>query len=326
LEIDVVKAQSDSPLSPFLVDSGVMMLDGALATELERRGADLRDPLWSAKMLLEDPALIRETHYDYFVAGADVATSASYQASFDGFAQRGIGRDEAARLMRLSVELAIEARDRFWADPAHRIGRHEPLVAASVGPYGAYLTGGAEYSGNYGLSLQQLMDFHGPRLEVLASSGADLLACETIPSLLEAEALVRLLDDTSGIRAWLSCSCGDGLNLWHGEPLAAVVELVNGCDAIVAVGVNCTAPQWVESLLLSVRELSHLPLLAYPNRGEQWDAATHCWVAGSGVEEFGTLARRWVASGARLIGGCCRTTPADIDAMASALRGERLPQ
>lgn len=310
----------NNPLTPFLTDGGVVILDGALATELEARGADLHDALWSAKVLLENPDLIRQTHYDYFVAGADVVTSASYQATFVGFARRGIEHDDAARLMRLSVELAMDARDRFWADAANRVGRRKPLVAASVGPYGAFLANGAEYTGDYGLSLQELIDFHQPRLEVLAQSGADLLACETVPSLLEVEALVHVLGELPGVAAWISCSCGDEMNLWHGEPLRAVVEVVNACDQVVAVGVNCTAPHLVEPLLLSVQGIVQKPLVAYPNRGEGWDAAAKCWVAGSGVDEFSRLAQSWYAAGARLIGGCCRTTPQDIATMAATLR------
>ncbi len=307
-----------NPLLPFKEHDGLVILDGALATELERRGADLHDALWSAKLLLENPTLIRQTHYDYFIAGADVATSASYQATFEGFARRGLEDVEAARLMRLSVELAIDARDEFWNEPARRVGRRKPLVAASIGPYGAYLANGAEYTGDYGLSMQELMDFHRPRLEVLASSGAELLACETIPTIVEVEALVQLLAEWRNVHAWISCSCRDGEHLGHGEPFREVVELVNGCEQVVAVGVNCTAPQWVESLLLGTRSISEKPLLAYPNRGEGWDPVAKCWIAGSGVEEFGLLAQRWYSAGARLIGGCCRTTPADITEIAAA--------
>ena len=316
--------QTDNPLAVFLREQEVVVLDGALATELERRGADLRDALWSAKLLVENPALIRQTHYDYFVAGADVATSASYQATFEGFARRGLDRDEAARLMRLSVQLAMEARDDFWSDVSRREGRQRPLVAASVGPYGAFLANGAEYTGDYGLTRQELMDFHRPRIDVLAASGADLLACETVPSLLEAEALLRVLAEFPEVRAWLSCSCGDGTHLWHGEPLRAAVELANESAQVVAVGVNCTAPQWVESLLVEARQVTEKPLVVYPNRGEGWDAEAKCWVAESGVEAFGELALRWYGAGARLIGGCCRTTPEDIAAMAAALRHKSL--
>ncbi len=159
----------ENPFERFLGDGGVVILDGALATELEQRGANLNDALWSARILLEDPDLIRQVHYDYLVAGADVITTASYQATFEGFARRGLDHEQAAELMRLSVRLALEARDAFWAEPANRAGRVRPLVAASVGPYGAYLADGSEYRGDYGLSVAELMDFHRPRMAVLAA-------------------------------------------------------------------------------------------------------------------------------------------------------------
>ncbi len=309
-----------NPLTPFLAEHGVMVLDGALATELERRGADLHDALWSAKLLLEDPAMIRRLHYDYFVAGADVAITASYQASFDGFARRGLTAAAAADLMRLSVTLAGEARDAFWAAPAHRAGRLRPLVAASVGPYGAALADGSEYRGEYGLTLDELIAWHRPRLAVLAGAGADLLACETIPSLLEAEALVRVLGEYPHTAAWLSFSCRDETRISDGNPLAAGIALADGCDQIVAAGINCTAPPHIEPLLASVAGVTRKPLLVYPNRGETWDATAKCWVAGTGTGDLAAAAQKWAAAGAQMIGGCCRTTPADIRSIAAAVR------
>jgi homocysteine S-methyltransferase len=309
-----------NPLAPFLADNGVMVLDGALATELERRGADLRDPLWSAKLLLEDPAMIRRLHYDYYVAGADVATTASYQASFAGFAARDLDTDAAADLMRLSVTLACEARAEFWAVPEHRVGRLRPLVAASVGPYGAALADGSEYRGDYGLTVEELMAWHRPRLAVLAAAGADLLACETIPSAVEAEALVRLLAERPSSAAWLSFSCRDETRISDGTPLAAVIELGEACDQVVALGINCTAPPLIEPLLDSIRDRTRKPLLVYPNRGETWDAVARCWVAGTGAGDLAAAAIKWATAGARLIGGCCRTTPEDIRRIAAALR------
>ena len=186
-----------SPIADCLALRPLVVLDGALATELERRGADLRDPLWSAKYLLEQPQMIRAVHLDYFRAGADVATTATYQATFEGFARRGIAHEEAAQLMREAVALAASARDEFWSAPANRAARLRPLIAASVGPYGAMLGDGAEYRGHYAVSDSALAAFHRPRLEVLAQSGADLLACETIPCLREALVLARLLDGFS---------------------------------------------------------------------------------------------------------------------------------
>lgn len=305
------------PLQPLFARKPVVILDGALATELERRGANLKDPLWSAKILLEEPALIRQLHYDYFAAGADVAITASYQASFPGLAARGLDAAQSADLMRLSVRLAAQARADYHTDQADEPTAQRPLlIAASVGPYGAYLHDGSEYRGDYGLSVEELMDWHRPRLAVLASSGADLLACETIPSLVEGEALVRLLAEFPDTAAWLSFSCADGEHVCHGERLADCVAMAAASPQIVAIGVNCTPPRYIESLLQQAATVTPKPLLTYPNSGEHWDAAHQCWLPGTGVDDFVVAAHRWHSAGACLIGGCCRTTPADIVALA----------
>lgn len=308
-----------------------MILDGALATELERRGADLNDPLWSAKILIENPDLIRQVHRDYLEAGADVVTSASYQASFEGFAQKGLDRKAAAELLHLSVRLAQEAREQFLASRrVHPGGTHRaihggdeprrsPLVAASIGCYGATLHDGSEYRGDYALSRQQLRDWHRPRLEVLAAADADLLACETIPCQAEAEVLVRLLEEFPEVPAWLSFSCRDGRHVCHGETLSECVALAQDVKNIVAVGINCTPPRFVEELLGSIAGQSRKPLVVYPNSGETWDSANHCWSADADALGWSAAARRWHDVGARLIGGCCRTTPETIRRISDAL-------
>ncbi len=304
------------PWQPFLDAAGVVILDGGLATELERRGADLKDALWSARVLLDNPGLIRQVHEDYYRAGADVATSASYQATFEGLGRLGLDAAQATELMLLSVRLAQEARQQFWGDPANRVRRLYPLVAASVGCYGAYLADGSEYRGDYGLSRQQLEEFHRPRLDVLAGSGADLLALETIPCLVEGEALVRLLEEFPGRPAWLSFSCRDGERVRHGERLADCVALANDSPQVVAVGLNCTAPQLVGDLLQSLAGATTKPLLAYPNSGEAWDAAARCWLPAASWS-WGEAALCWYRAGARLLGGCCRTTPQTIKEIAA---------
>ena len=304
---------------PFFANQGVVILDGALATELEQRGAVLNDALWSARLLADDPGLIRQVHEDYLRAGADVITTASYQATFAGFARRGLGHDETAALMRHSVELALAARDHFWADPANRLGRQRPLVAASIGPYGAYLADGSEYRGDYGLSTAELKDFHHPRMAVLAASGADLLACETIPCAEEGEALVQLLAEFAPLPAWLSFSCRSGSEVADGGLFAEAAALANRSEQVLAVGVNCTAPRYVEDLLRAAAGVTAKPLLCYPNSGEAWDPLHNCWVGSSGVTDFRAPAVRWRAAGARLIGGCCRTTPDDIRALREGL-------
>ncbi len=309
-----------SPFEPFLEAHGVVVLDGALATELEARGADLRDPLWSAKALVEAPELVRAIHYDYYQAGADVATSASYQATFEGFAARGIAAPEAAELMKLSVRLAREARDAFWEE-AGKDNRPRPIVAASVGCYGAHLHDGSEYRGDYGLSVGQLVDFHRSRFAVLAESGADLLGCETVPCRLEAEALVRLFEEFPETPVWVSFSCRDGKHVSHGETLAECLDLVIERPQVIAAGINCTAPGYVSDLLRTVPDVAR-PLIVYPNSGERWDGTEHRWMPASAGPEIEACAGEWYALGARILGGCCRTTPATIRNLAAGLRGE----
>jgi homocysteine S-methyltransferase len=312
----------NNPIGEILQRQPVVVLDGGLATELERRSADLNDPLWSAKILLEAPDRIRQLHYDYFVAGADVAITASYQASFDGLMNRGLTRTQAADLMRLSVDLAKAARDDFWSNPIHRQGRMRPLVAASVGCYGAVLADGSEYRGDYGLSKAELIEWHRPRLRVLVESEPDLLACETIPCKVEGEALLELLAEFPQMAAWLSFSCCDEIHVCHGERFADCVALANHSLQIVAIGLNCTPPRYVAPLLRSAAGITTKSLLCYPNSGERWDAENHCWLDSTGLTDFTQPAQIWREAGAQLIGGCCRTGPEDVRAIAKLIREE----
>jgi homocysteine S-methyltransferase len=307
------------PTAAFL-DRGLLVIDGGLATELEARGADLDDPLWSARLLIENPDLIRDVHEAYYAAGANVAITASYQASFPGLARRGLSEAQAAALMTASVRLADEARAAFWSDPANRVGRLRPLVAASIGPYGAHLHDGSEYRGDYAVGRSGLIAFHRERMAVLAGAGADLLACETIPSRLEAEVLLELLEEHPSTRAWLSFSCRDGAHISDGSAFADCVALAASSSQIVAVGLNCTPPQYAEALVRAAADVTDKPVLAYPNSGEHYQAEGNRWLPGDGVDDFVGAARRWHAAGARLIGGCCRTGPREIEGIASALR------
>jgi homocysteine S-methyltransferase len=304
-----------NPISSILETQNVVILDGALATELERRGCDLGDPLWSARVLLETPDLIRQVHADYFLAGADCAITASYQATFEGFAKRGLTQNQAVGLMRLSVQLALEARDAFWSVPENQIGRVKPFVAASVGPYGAFLADGSEYRGDYGLTQLELMAFHRPRMAVLAASGADMLACETIPSLLEATALAKLLEEFPGTTAWISFSAKDGLHVNNGETFAECVQALEPFPQVIAVGVNCTAPQFIPDLVRSARGLTQKPIVVYPNSGEAYSATLKRWSGEASFQSFATDARAWFEAGANMIGGCCRTNPEHIRAL-----------
>jgi homocysteine S-methyltransferase len=308
----------DLALSPFPPDR-VIVLDGGLATELAHRGNDLSDRLWSARLLVEEPEEIVETHLAYFRAGARVATSASYQATYEGFAERGLDRLEAGRLLGRSVELAAEARRRRQREAAEAGLDPGPLfVAASVGPYGAMLADGSEYRGDYGLSVAELRDWHAPRLAALAAAGPDLLAIETIPSLDEGRALVELLADTAGPPAWLSFTCADGATTRHGEPVESAFALAEATERIVAVGVNCSAPEHVVELVERAASVTARPIVVYPNSGEAWDPVTRRWTGTGGQTVDATAAREWVRAGARLVGGCCRVGPDRIAELAAA--------
>ena len=303
------------PLQTFLTRQGFAMLDGGLATAMESRGADLDDDLWSAKMLIDAPEMIRQVHADFLKAGADIIATASYQASFEGFAQAGYGQGQAESLMRLSVDLALLARESFWAHDENRRKRMRPLVAASIGPYGACLHDGSEYHGNYGLEKDALIDFHRPRMQILADTDADLFAFETIPSLLEAEALLELIQEFPDRCAWLSFSCRDGKDVSHGERFSSCVALADDSEQIVGVGLNCTAPEYATDLLKSAVGIS-TPLVVYPNSGEKWNPDGNQW---SGEACAAMAVDDWYDAGARLIGGCCRTSIDEIASMRTRL-------
>ena len=311
-----------NPLAAILATQGLVILDGGLATELEARGFDLNDELWSARVLLEQPDSIRRVHLDYLQAGADCIASASYQATVAGFVRRGLGREQAIELLQRSVGLAIEARDAFWSTPDNRAGRHRPLVAASVGPYGAYLADGSEFRGDYDLDEEALVEFHRERWDRLSTCGADLLACETIPSRDEARALRRLVENTPDVWAWFSFSCRDAQRISDGSLLSEVVAELEDCTRILALGVNCTAPRHIEGLIRAAARATSKPIVVYPNAGEAWDATTKTWMpAGRAAPSLVASCRQWVDQGARLIGGCCRTTPDDIRHVRQRLLG-----
>lgn len=314
------------PLTTILAKHGRVILDGALATELERRGAVLDDPLWSARILLEEPDLIRQVHLDYFEAGADCATTASYQATVPGLVAAGYSEAKALGVIARSVEIAQDARNAFWAGRHGEVsfkGRFQdlrraraerayPFIAGSIGPYGAYLADGSEYRGDYGLSEDELVDFHRPRMRALVEAGPDIIACETIPCLVEARALARLLAEFPGMPAWVSFSARNGAYNSQGEPVADCARFLDGVPQVVAVGINCTAPRYIGSLVGEIRGATAKPVLVYPNSGEKFDPASRSWEGDGPDISFAALSQEWTAAGVKIIGGCCRTTPEDI--------------
>ncbi|WP_269054201.1 homocysteine S-methyltransferase [Paenibacillus tundrae] len=326
-----------------------MILDGALATELEQHGCDLDDRLWSARVLLENPDVIVQVHADYFRAGADCAITSSYQATVEGFRKRGIGEQAALDLIRKTVELAAQARDDIWAEVQDGgfentavkpegnlvfgtaqqtsdvletgvLARPRPMVAASVGPYGAYLADGSEYVGHYGVSDETLAAFHRPRMAALIEAGADILAFETIPSLQEAQVLVDLLKEFPHAYAWLSFSLKDGTAISEGTPIETCARLFGSEPQIAAIGLNCAPMEVVTEAVSILSRASDKPVIVYPNSGEVYDAATKTWSGQGTCGSMSDASEQWVAAGAKIIGGCCRTTPHQIGELAKKWR------
>ena len=287
--------------------AGPLVLDGGLATQLAARGHDLSSALWSARLLYDEPAAILGAHADFFAAGAQVATTASYQVSAEGLSRAGLDGVATSRLLRRSVRLAREAAER--AGP----GR---WVAASVGPYGASRADGSEYRGDYGLSVAQLRTWHRFGLEVLADEGPDVLALETVPCLAEVEALLAEVGDL-GRPCWLSLTCS-GTSTCAGEPVAEAFAMAADVDEVVAVGVNCLTPDDATTLAGLAVATSGKPAVVYPNAGREWDLERGGWTGPRAVADAAQL-RAWLAAGARAIGGCCEVYPDDIAAVAGVV-------
>jgi len=307
-----MQSAAENPIEAFAKRQGIVVLDGGLATALEARGHDLDDELWSAGVLLEAPDAIRQVHLDFLAAGADCIVTSSYQASLPGFRKRGLSDNEGIELLRRSVGLAVEARHAFWGDRLNRKDRLPPLVAASIGPYGAFLADGSEYTGRYGIDDDDLFEFHRSRWKILAESEADLLACETIPSRQEAGVLLRLLRETPAKWAWMSFSCSDETHLSDGSRL---VDVARDCDAephVAAVGINCTSPKLISALIKEVRKGTGKPVIVYPNSGERYSSDRKTWMGTPPLVDWEEASGEWARLGAVGIGGCCRVGPQEI--------------
>ncbi len=297
-----------------LARRGTLVLDGALATELERRGADLDHPLWSARCLLETPELLTDVHRAYMRAGADVITTAGYQASVRGFEALGLDRVEAERCYRSSIQLAASAVDEHVRSRALSVD-DRPLVAASVGPYGAFLADGSEYRGGYAATDAELAAFHREQLRLVAHAWSerrvDIVACETVPSVREARVLAEAVTEL-GLQAWIAFSCRNASETSEGQDVADAARALDDFEGVVALGFNCTAPEYAPGLLARLADATDLPLVAYPNSGESYDVERRGW---RGTPSASTEPSAWWDAGASLLGGCCRTGPDDVAAI-----------
>lgn len=297
----------------------ILILPGGLGTEMARRGFDVSDSLWSARVLIDHPEVVERIHLDYLEAGARCITTASYQISFAGFEKVGMTRQDAANALALSVEIAKRARARFLSKHP---GEKTPLLAASLGPYGAALADGSEFHGNYRTGYAELLAFHAQRISCLSKAAPDLFACETIPSFAEAEVLLRALLPYPETPAWFSFTCCDGLHTAHGESIGDCAKELSKHSQVVAIGVNCTAPDHVTSLIEQIRKHSEKPIQVYPNSGQIWDASTRNWQGKACEASWAQRAVEWAHHGATWIGGCCGTTPETIQQIRTALQAE----
>lgn len=303
-----------SPLLELLNERKLLVLDGAMATELEKAGVDTANELWSATALLDAPQKITAVHQEYFKAGADIAITNTYQATKQAFMKQGISADESSALIKQAVFCAQEAREKAS-------GNKKLLLAGSIGPYGAFLANGSEYTGDYHLSIKAFQDFHYPRMQALFEAGADLFAIETQPNFVELEAITELLERKfSKMTAWVALSIKDNKKLCDGTPLKKVVKYLDQFESISAIGVNCTAMENITPALNEIHSLTTKPLIVYPNNGDIYDPISKKWQVNDKAQKFSDLVPTWVKSGAKIIGGCCRTTPDDIREIVDAVK------
>lgn len=233
-------------LKELLAQKQILVLHGSLGTELEAMGYDVSGKLWSAKYLLEKPDVIQELHEIYLNNGSNILTTSTYQATIPGLEVAGLNPEQAADIIRLTVQLAHQARDNYWQNLSdeQKTQTIYPLISGDVGPYAAYLADGSEYNGQYGkVSLQELKDFHRPRIQLFLEQEVDMLALETIPNRLEVQALTELLsEEFPQIEVYMSFTAQEVGKISDGTALKDVIALVEACPQILAVGFNCTQP------------------------------------------------------------------------------------
>ncbi|MEY4323461.1 MAG: homocysteine S-methyltransferase [Actinomycetota bacterium] len=274
-----------------------LILDGGMATSLEEKGFDLSGSLWSAKLLVENPNAIRDVHIDHARAGADILTSASYQASRHGFAANGYSEDDYLRALEMSLIIAQSAADEIGSREERKI-----QVAASIGPYGATLADGSEYRGDYIVDEEFLINFHGERLNDIQEFEPDFLAIETVPSIIELRAINHLLNnDFRHLAAWVSCSAPNGSSISDGTPIADAFNAISAPN-VIARGINCSKPEYITELLTNAGTHN---FVVYPNAGRTWDAQARSWLDDGHLTIPDAEMNSWIDAGVGILGGCC---------------------
>ncbi len=301
-----------------LKEKDFIINDGAAGTHLESFNCDLNHKLWTAKILKEQPNLIKQVHLDYFEAGADCGMSVSYQATIKGLMENGSSEEEACEIIKSSITILNEARDEWYEKSGKALGRPYPLISGAVGPYGAYLANGAEYRGDYEIDKEFLINFHKKRMTILWEAGADLLAIETIPNIQEAIILAEIAEEI-GAKCWLTFSCKNYTDISDGTPIKDAVKMIEKFSSIVSVGVNCTAPKYISNLIDEIKKSSDKYITIYANSGEKYDPITKTWDGSKDGKRYVDYAVEWKEKGATLIGGCCGTTPKEIKEIKNTL-------
>lgn len=307
-------------LTTILTKSQLLITDGAAGTHLESMGCDLNDDLWTAKILKDNPELIKRLHCDYFQAGADFGVTVSYQATIEGYTKKGLTKAEAVDLIKTSATLLLEARDAWWEQEGKAENRRYPIAAASIGPYGAFLADGSEYRGDYHLSKEELRQFHQERIEILWNQGVDLIAAETIPRLDEAMVIAEIVQDLNA-KCWITFSAKNESQISNGQDISECIRALEVFDCVVAVGINCTAPQFVGGLIEKINTETNKPIVVYGNLGNSYDPNSKTWCDHdkNGATSYLSYAQQWKNLGARIIGGCCGTTPTEIKQIFSSV-------
>jgi len=307
-------------LSTILAQSQLLITDGAAGTHLESMGCDLNDDLWTAKILKDNPELIKKLHRDYFQAGSDFGVTVSYQATIEGYIKKGLTREQAIDLIKISASLMLEARDEWWQQEGKADHRRYPIAAASIGPYGAFLADGSEYRGDYELSKEELRQFHKERIEILWNQGVDLIAAETIPRLDEALIIAEIVQQLDA-KCWITFSAQNESQICNGQDITECIRALEPFDSVVAVGVNCTAPQFIGGLIKNINTETNKPIVVYGNLGNSYDPNSKTWCehGKDGATSYLNYAQQWKALGAKIIGGCCGTTPNEIKQIFSDL-------
>ena len=305
-------------LNEILEKNGIMVIDGSMSTALEALGADNSSRLWTAGTLADRPELVKQVHMDYFRAGADCGITCSYQATIPGLTEHGYSHEEAEEIIADSVRIFLEARDEWWEEEGRESGRSYPLCLAGIGPYGAYLADGSEYRGKYGVSDEVLYDFHRRRLEIVHEAGADIILIETQPSLREAVIEADICEEL-GADYWISFSCRDGFRINEGDRIRDCAKLLSEAyPHLKMIGVNCSKPEYIVSLIHELRASTPLPIGVYPNSGLIYDPKTKTWTKPEGQLDFGAYALEYMRAGAAAVGGCCTTACEQIRQTAEA--------